>query len=242
MDTSIVNVLVGVLNKVKSRYNGFYDKLDKYFDALNYDYKCYDHIRRFLEFFHYYNILRELNAYYENFDEKDELDILKEAGILTVMHSWRQHKKVYQFDPDLTDIIIDVDISTTKVNHNFWNKLPFNGMCIHINDCKSLYDKNQAIDQSIFVCIDHFEKNSVIDYLSLYVLDMKSIDLDKDYKDEIIPYMDFHIPLVDGVSIKESLINSRSIFASSYTEISNSDECVYYRYLISKCRYSETRS
>ena len=103
---------------------------------------------------------------YKKLKEEDQLD--KAASLITAIYTWICCKKIYDFDPELVNILIDQDIASMIIDSNFLEKLPFNGMCMYIHDDK--YFKNSLI----FVCIDSY--NGVDNCISFYPINPNDIE------------------------------------------------------------------
>ena len=103
------------------------------------------------------SIWDELIKYYKKrrFSLENTIDMSRATSRIGAFWHWRQHKKIYEFDEDLADMLMDQDISNLIIDQRFFIRLPFNGLCMHIKSSK------HQMDQCIIVYIDNTKSDEL---------------------------------------------------------------------------------
>lgn len=196
VDQDIGHLLLSKMKRTIDLYDKFFDWLDdkREDNESRKEKKIWDDSRYYIP---YYYIKTEMAKRYKKLDKAEQLD--KAASLLTAIYTWRCCKKIYDFDPDLVDILVNQDIASMEISNYYLEKLPFNGMCMYIHDDK--YFKNSLI----FVCIDSY--NGVDSCISFYPINPNDIEeeLSSDNENKVLSCESFKIPLLSGKTISEAI-------------------------------------
>ena len=195
-DLDIGYILLSKMKRTTKLYSRFFNWLDdkREDNESRKEKKIWDDSKYYIP---YYFIKFEMGNRYKKLNEEEQLD--KAASLITAIYTWRCCKKIYDFDPELVNILIDQDIASMIIDSNFLEKLPFNGMCMYIHDDN--YFKNSLI----FVCIDSY--NGVDSCISFYPINPRDIEeeLHDNTENKVLSCESFKIPLLNGKTISEAI-------------------------------------
>ena len=108
----------------------------------------------------------ELVKYYRKrrMSTENRVDMSRATSRINAFWHWRQHKKIYEFDEDLADMLMDQDISNLVIDQRFFTRLPFNGLCMYINSSK------HQMNQCIIVYIDSMIEDELALNFSVFTM------------------------------------------------------------------------
>ena len=117
------------------------------------------------------------------------------------MYSWRRYKKIYKIDRDLIKLLYKQDISNMPIESEFLKNLPFNGMCIYLEDIHS------EANAYVFVNLGYIEEEDTR-CLSFSLIVDDGYDTFKQFKKSnlgiILPAF-CNIPLIDNKTVSECI-------------------------------------
>lgn len=131
------------------------------------------------------------------FNSENAVKIIEVAKLITALYTWRYYKKVYSFDKDLVNTIINQDITDMKIDAKFLSSLPSNGMCMYIPEI----DKDASeewLGQCMIVLID-FDMALQCNSLMFYNIIMSKDEIDGNVIGVSI------LPLLEGKTFSECI-------------------------------------
>lgn len=131
-------LLTAALKRTRFLYKDFFYILDEV--SLKDDKKFTQNVSISSE-----TIWGELVKYYKKhrYSLDSYVDMSRATSRIGAFWHWRQHKKIYEFDEDLANMLMDQDIGNLVIDKTFFFRLPFNGLCMYISSSK--YQMNQCI-------------------------------------------------------------------------------------------------
>lgn len=200
----IARMLLDKLDRTKNLFRDTFESLDKYrkFCKERYDNATKDNLTDSLKvkgilydacYVPYGHIANQVAKSNECLPEQN---LLRNVDLVSALYSWRWSKKMYHFDPDLSEMVMNQDILNLEIDSNFLEKLPFNGM--------SMYIRNSEFNHIAFVCIDNFDSD--VNCISFYLLSID--DLVKELSSDgskVAMCTDYCLPLLNGETIGDCI-------------------------------------
>ena len=112
------------------------------------------------------DIWGELVKYYKKrrLSTENTVDMSRATSRIGAFWHWRQHKKIYEFDENLADTLMDQDIGDLVIDQRFFTRLPFNGLCMYIKSSK------HQMNQCIIVYVDATRKDNLALNFSVFAM------------------------------------------------------------------------
>ena len=141
------------------------------------------------------------DRHYEKFMSFDEsttkvdldIEVLKKyiAHTTNSLYSWKWHKKIYEIDSELSDLLLEQYIGDMQIESDIIRKLPFSGMCLHMNNYEDIF----AIAR-----IDYFKGDTKALYFTIFYNETVN---EADEQDRITVPIVRIIPLIEGLTVAQ---------------------------------------
>ncbi len=197
---NVANLMMEKLKRTENNFRDLFFYLDDFRQKCEFwkdkDYLPYSYIHKLVRLMSYY---KDFSCHTPNGNIRSTNKI---TSIAHALYTWRFAKKIYKFDEDLVNMLAYQDISNMEIYSDFIEKLPFNGMCIYVDNDDIAYFNNTAI-VVVLDTYDHMYK-----CLSFYLFDINRLgdeSTNKNTSNILEGCIDFTIPLINGKTLEECI-------------------------------------